>query len=105
MPGRTEYATHMLIVDGMVIYHSSNEYEMAQEFSVKGNALAPVSEVIDADVDARIIDELSALLRTIGFNGTCCVDYKIVDGRIRLLEVNPRCGFSLFRDITNPTAK
>jgi hypothetical protein len=99
MPGRLEYTTHMLITDGTVIYHSSNEYEMAEEFSVKGSNLAPIREIIGVDVGTSIINALAGLLRAIGFNGTCCVDYKIIDGRIRLLEVNPRCGFSLFRDI------
>lgn len=99
VPGRIEYTTHMLITDGTVVYHSSNVYEMPEEFSVKGNDLAPVREKNDVHVGAGVIDTLAGLLRAIGFNGTCCVDYKIVDGRIRLLEVNPRCGFTLFRDI------
>ncbi len=97
--GRVEYATHMLIVGGTVLYHSTNRYEMAEEFSVKGTHLAPARAEPGIDIDHSIIDALRRLLKTIGFNGTCCADYKIVDGRIQLLEINPRIGFSLFRDI------
>jgi hypothetical protein len=99
VPGKIEYATHMLILDGHVFYHSTNSYEMADEFLVKGSAMQPIDEVIGADMAPCIIEHLTKMLRMIGFNGACCVDYKIVDGRIRLLEVNPRVGFSLFRDI------
>lgn len=99
VPGRVEYATHMLLTEGELRYHSTNLYEMAEEYSVKGSGLAPLRERIGAAVAPTILDALTALLRAIGFNGTCCVDYKLEDGEIRLLEVNPRCGFSLFRDI------
>jgi hypothetical protein len=99
VPGKLEYATHMLLVDGRVAYHSTNAYEMAGDFAIKGNEMKPVREVIGIDAHPDLIDGFGNLLRMIGFNGICCIDYKIFDGRVRLLEVNPRVGFSLFRDI------
>jgi hypothetical protein len=89
----------MLRVDGRTVYHSTNAYEMAGDFMVKGNAMQPIRELLGVDIDFGVIEGFSNLLDMIGFNGTCCIDYKIFDGRIRLLEVNPRVGFSLFRDI------
>lgn len=99
VPGKLEYATHMLLVDGRVVYHSTNAYEMAGDFMVKGNAMKPIRELIGIDIHLGLIEGFGNLLRMIGFNGICCIDYKVFDGRVRLLEVNPRVGFSLFRDI------
>jgi len=97
--GKLEFATHMLLVDGCAVYHSTNAYEMAGDFMVKGNAIQPIRELIGIDIHPGVIEGFSNLLRMIGFNGICSIDYKIFDGRVRLLEVNPRVGFSLFRDI------
>lgn len=99
VPGRVEYALHLLLVDGRVLYQSTNVYEMPDEFSVKGAARPPVETVYGTESDPAIVDTLVAFLRSIDFNGTCCIDYKIVDGRLQVLEVNPRVGFTLYRDI------
>ncbi len=99
VPGKIEYATHMLLAEGELVYHSSNEYHMGAAFSVKGSATPPIWENIGVDVSPSVIATFVDLLRAVGFNGACCLDYKIVDDRIQLLEVNPRCGFSLHRDI------
>ncbi|HVE22724.1 MAG TPA: ATP-grasp domain-containing protein [Acidocella sp.] len=99
VPGQVEYATHMLLVNGEVLYHSTNKYVMSDEFLVKGTARQPEREMLGAAMDGHVILALTELLRSVGFNGTCCLDYKILDGRIQLMEVNPRVGFSLFRDI------
>jgi predicted ATP-grasp superfamily ATP-dependent carboligase len=37
----------------------------------------------------------SAVLTSIGFQGLCCVNYKLVDHRPFILEINPRFGGSL----------
>ena len=99
VPGPVEYATHMLLVDGEVLYHSTNRYVMSDEFLVKGSAYQPAREILGTDIEERVIGELIELLLSIGFSGTCCLDYKITEGGIQLMEVNPRVGFSLFRDI------
>ena len=82
VPGHTEYATHMLFVNGEVLYHSTNKYVMSDEFLVKGSARQPEREMLGAAMDERVISELTDLLRSIGFSGTCCLDYKILDGGI-----------------------
>lgn len=99
MPGQIEYATHMLLVDGKVLYHSTNKYDMSDEFLVKGSARQPQREMLGTDMEENVLRELTGLVRSIGFNGTCCLDYKIMAGNIQLMEINPRVGFSLFRDI------
>ncbi len=99
VPGAIEYATHMLMVDNDLVYHSTNKYEMSDHYSIKGTCNRPKAEFINIEMNPIVIITFTTLLRAIGFNGTCCVDYKIMNGRIQLMEINPRCGFSLFRDI------
>lgn len=96
--GCIEYATHMLIADGALLYHSTNQYRMAPH-AVKGDHGRPLRETCGIEMATAVIAELTEVLRLIGFEGACCIDYKIESGQIRLLEINPRCGFSLFRDI------
>ncbi len=43
VPGRVEYALHLLLAGGRVLYQSTNRYEMPGEFSVKGLSLEPIS--------------------------------------------------------------
>ncbi len=99
VPGAVEYATHMLMAGGKLYYHSTNEYRMGQDFIVKGDAVRPQQEAFGIEADAAIIEQLAGILRAIGYEGTCCFDYKLADGQIQLLELNPRCGSSLFREI------
>lgn len=96
--GSIEYATHMLIADGALRYHFTNQYRMAPH-AVKGDQGQPLGETFGIAMAPRVLDEFTEVLRLIGFEGACCIDYKIEAGQIRLLEINPRCGFSLFRDI------
>ncbi len=35
------------------------------------------------------------MLNAVGYEGLCCVNYKLQDGRVRFLEINPRFGASL----------
>jgi len=97
--GESEFATHILMVDGQLRYHSTNLYHMGDDFLVKGSATHPKSNEINIAQDDKYIDLISSLLLYLGYEGTCCVDYKILDGKIKLMEINPRCGHSLFRDV------
>jgi len=99
VPGRVECATHILFGDDGQHYHSSNMYQMAGEFAVKGNDQRPVREWFGVFIADEVIGLMANILAALGFHGTCSLDYKIFDGRLRLLELNPRIGSSLFRDI------
>jgi hypothetical protein len=99
VPGRFEYATHLLIDDDGAKYHSSNRYEMAGEFAVKGNQQRPIRDEFGVEIPERILKRLTEIAIALGFRGTCSIDYKILDGELHVLELNPRIGSSLFRDI------
>jgi predicted ATP-grasp superfamily ATP-dependent carboligase len=51
--------------------------------------------------DMPFLEEFASVLRAIGYNGLCCIDYKVADGVPKILEVNPRIGFTVIQDINN----
>ncbi len=52
--------------------------------------------------DETFLDVFADILQIAGFtDGTCCVDYKVVDGIPKIFEVNPRFGWSLLYDLGN----
>jgi predicted ATP-grasp superfamily ATP-dependent carboligase len=89
--GFTEFATHILLIDGRIVKALNIKYEFAIDTPIKGqdaNLLKVVYRCPYLDLFARV-------LRTIQFEGLCCVNYKVAKGQPFLLEINPRFGGSL----------
>lgn len=91
VPGHREYATHLLMRDGVLLAHLNVEYTFPGMQSIKGQD----RESSRALVACPFLDEFVHLLRAIGFNGLCCVNYKVQHNRPMILEINPRFGGSL----------
>jgi predicted ATP-grasp superfamily ATP-dependent carboligase len=89
--GPTEFATHILFVDGRIVKALNIKYEFTSDAPIKGQN-AEYLRVIDS---CPYLDLFARVLRTIQFEGLCCVNYKVVKGRPFLLEINPRFGGSL----------
>jgi carbamoylphosphate synthase large subunit len=98
VPGDIEYATHILRVGGRIRYVSTFTYTMAAAGLVKGALHAPVSTAFTPG--CAHLDLFSAVLARLGFEGTACIDYRVVAGRPVLFEINPRFGGSLCADVT-----
>jgi predicted ATP-grasp superfamily ATP-dependent carboligase len=91
VPGRLEFATHVLFVGGRPVRWLTFEYDMGSEHRVKG----PLRPVRKRMIPCRHLDAFSTVLAAIGFEGLCCIDFKERDGRPVILEINPRFGDSL----------
>lgn len=46
-------------------------------------------------LDSKIVNELQLFLKPTLYTGTCCFDFKIKDGNLKVFEINPRMGGSL----------
>lgn len=46
-------------------------------------------------LDNKIVNELQLFLKPTLYTGTCCFDFKIKDGNLKVFEINPRMGGSL----------
>ena len=91
IPGPVEFATHILFVEGRIVKALNIKYEFASDIPIKGQD-ADLLKVVHR---CRYLDLFARVLRTIQFEGLCCVNYKVAKGRPFLLEINPRFGGSL----------
>lgn len=89
--GRNEFATHILFIDHKIVSAINIEYIFANGAFVKGKdkfICTKISPCPHLDVFAEIMD-------AIGFEGLCCFNYKEVEGKPSVFEINPRFGGSL----------
>lgn len=94
VPGETEHALHVLMHGGRPVFHARMTYRSAAEVYVKGIQSKPVSRQWSAGDDS--LAALLPILQAVGFSdGLCCIDFKTLDGRVQMFEVNPRFGASL----------
>ncbi|MEH6583391.1 MAG: hypothetical protein V7754_15750 [Halioglobus sp.] len=91
IPGQIEYATHILFKDNRIVKTLSIESRFQVDYPVKNH---------DHQLPLRIcacphLEVFADMLRAIGFEGLCCFDYKVLNGKPKVLEINPRFGSSL----------
>ena len=89
--GPFEFATHILFAEGRIVKSLNIMYEFGSETPIKGQD--PILyKIIHRCAHLNLFRNV---LRTIGFQGLCCVNYKVVHGQPFILEINPRFGGSL----------
>jgi|SRR5579872_1264894 len=89
--GSAEFATHILFVNGRLVKALNIKYEFAGLAPIKGQNEA-LLQVVQR---CPHLDLFARMLRTIKFDGLCCVNYKVAGRQPSLLEINPRFGGSL----------
>jgi predicted ATP-grasp superfamily ATP-dependent carboligase len=92
VPGKHEYATHVLFSKGNIVHSVNIEYIFESDFFIKGK-----NRQISTKETSRCpyLSVFSSILKLIGFEGLCCVNYKVIDDQPLILEINPRFGGSL----------
>lgn len=104
--GVNEYATHVLFKNGKIVETLTVEYTFYDEVPINGKSGFAYTKI----VKCKCLDTFSFILSAIGYEGLCCFDYKIVDGKPKIFEINPRFGGSLgnyfftFLDSLEPAA-
>lgn len=91
IPGRTEYTTHVLFKDGRVVCSTTLEFTFEREVFIKGRE----PDCGRAVCDCAHLDLFGKILATIGFEGLCCFNYKLLGKQPLIFEINPRFGASL----------
>lgn len=89
--GTTEFATHILMVDGKIVKALNIKYKFSSGTPIKGQDAAHFKVIHHCPY----LDLFARILRTIQYEGLCCVNYKVAKGQLFLLEINPRFGGSL----------
>lgn len=91
--GQQEYTSHVLTASGRIAFMRTVEFTFDEPLFVKGRAFAHVSQ---ANVDHGHLSRLfESILDSLGFEGICCFNYKLLAGVPKIFEVNPRYGASL----------
>jgi predicted ATP-grasp superfamily ATP-dependent carboligase len=99
IPGKTEYASHIFIQDGEIKFLKTIEYSYSSDFFIKGPNFTPEKRL---EVDhSYYFSFFSELLIKMNYSGICCINYKIYDKKLKVLEVNPRFGGSCIRFIND----
>ena len=100
--GPVEYVLHLLRVDGRIRFHVAYAYDMGQPLGVRGAVYRPAT-ITPADPGPALA-RCTAILAAMDYQGTCCFNYKLEDGALRILELNPRFGGSLVGVVTDYVA-
>jgi carbamoylphosphate synthase large subunit len=88
--GANEYATHIIFIDHKITSFII-KYVFLNDAYVKGKDKFTHTKICDCPY----LDLFSSILTAIEFEGLCCFNYKVVDGKPLIFEINPRFGGSL----------
>jgi len=89
--GHHEYATHILLKDGKIQSCINIKYTFAEELPIKGQNTYIAREISGCPY----LGLFTQMLNATGFEGLCCVNYKVRDNQPFVFEINPRFGGSL----------
>jgi hypothetical protein len=92
VPGRVEFATHLIIRKQKIRAHLNVKYLFQTETPIKGK-----DKSIQYPAQTKHLGLFEKMLNEVEFSGICCVNYKEVNGKPQILEINPRFGGSLCR--------
>ena len=89
--GDTEYATHLISVNGNILYKSTMTYTHADTIHVKGICSAPTLQIARYNTAPP---QIISIIKRMQYTGIACIDFKIEHGQIYVFELNPRMGAS-----------
>ncbi len=88
--GSREYAAHVLYYGGRIRHMVTVAYDMQRDAAIRGQH-AITSRALTAN---RFGTVFGRMLDAAGYEGLCCVNYKVRDGIPIVMEINPRMGVS-----------
>ena len=91
--GHEEYATHVIMTKGRIVFSRTCKYFFPPGPYVKGrNCRAMKRETLE---HSPYLGLFAKMLRAIDYEGVCCLDYKLQGDGIKLLEINSRFGATM----------
>lgn len=89
--GPYEYATHILFKQGKIISSLNIKYAFDSDLPIKGKDKIRYKRICSCPY----LEIFSLILKKIGFEGLYNFNYKVRNKRPMIVEINPRCGYSL----------
>jgi predicted ATP-grasp superfamily ATP-dependent carboligase len=95
-----EYDGEFIIEKGKIVDYeifkktmlTDKEKEKEKEYFHGGHIPYDAYSFEKTNLDKKYIEILELFLIPSKYNGFCCMDFKIVDGHLKLFEINPRMG-------------
>jgi glutathione synthase/RimK-type ligase-like ATP-grasp enzyme len=84
--GADEFATHILFKNKKIVHSITIKHSHEMDAYIRGRDKTISSKVCEC----AYLELFSSMLIAIGFEGLCCIDYKVVDNHPFILEINPR---------------
>jgi predicted ATP-grasp superfamily ATP-dependent carboligase len=94
--GKTEYATHIFANNGEILMDLTIQHSFDKPIFVHGVTKKPMSSH-EIPTNSSSLNVFKEIVKTSGYSGIMCVDYKIVNNIPKIFEINPRVGGSLTR--------
>ncbi len=94
--GTFEYVTHCVCKDGRILWTCSFECEMEGARDIR-RGMDNMKSMRPFSPPQKFLSDFQEILAPLKFSGPCNIDYKLsAAGDVRVLEINPRFGGSLF---------
>lgn len=92
--GREEQATHIIAVEGRILFRSTVTSRHRHALFVKGKYDTATGET---GRHGYAPPAIISIVQRLGYTGAACFDYKMEGDRVRLFELNPRIGGSFYK--------
>ena len=93
IPGQREWVTHAICRPGEVLWYASYEYELPAEEMVRRPDQG--GWITCRETPPEVLAFMRKLSADLGYEGPLNMDFKLLNGRLYVFEVNPRFGGSL----------
>lgn len=87
--GNDEYAAHIVCVNGKIIFHKFFKEIHQKEYYIQYGPMKNF-EIIDFNINL-----FKPIFEKLKYNGICCVNFKYINDKIYIFEINPRFGGTL----------
>jgi predicted ATP-grasp superfamily ATP-dependent carboligase len=91
-----EYCTFIVANKGKITYSKTYRYYFDEVFHIKNKETS--YELDEVNIDTNILSKIEEFLTPCDYHGVLNVDYVILDGNIKIFEINPRFGGSITLD-------
>ena len=91
--GQHEYSSHIIFSGGKIQFIESLRFTFKEPIFIKGERYSPRKRrKVDHEAFCSIFEKI---LLSLNYEGICCFDYKVIDNRPVIFELNPRYGASM----------
>lgn len=101
--GDVEYVCHIVALKGEILFSYYFEYIMPSSEMIRGWDSPTTKVNRGSDLNFNVSRVFKDVVKHLDYSGPCNIDFKIINGYPKILEINPRLGGSLMVNENLPT--